>query len=56
MLPTMAMASNSRSPSLTALNRAVRSAPLVGVFPPFYTFQPVYTRPLLPNRAAPTLK
>ena len=54
--PTTAMSVNRVTPSLTALNRAVRSAQLVGVRAVFYVLQPVKTRPSALRRAAPTAK
>ena len=54
--PTIAIAVNARSPSLTALKSAVRSAQLVGVNAAFSILQPVYTLPSLVNSAAPTEK
>ena len=55
-LPTTAISVNSVTPSATALNRAVRSAQLVGVKAAFSTLQPVKMRPSLARRAAPTMK
>ena len=56
MLPTMAMASNSRSPALTAAARAARSAQMVGEKEAFSILQPVNTLPDRVSSAAPTLK
>ena len=50
----MAMAVNSRAPSLTALNSAVRSAQLVSPKEEFSMLQPVKTRPSAQSSAAPT--
>jgi hypothetical protein len=50
-----AIFSNSLSPSDIALNIAVLSAQLVAPYDAISTLHPVYTLPLLVNRAAPTL-
>ena len=54
--PTMAISVNLVTPSLTALNSAVRSAQLVGVKAAFSTLQPVKMRPSSARSAAPTIK
>ena len=50
------MSVNWVTPWLTAENRAVRSAQLVGVKAAFSMLQPVKTRPSALRRAAPTQK
>ena len=56
LAPTIAMSVNWVTPWLTAENRAVRSAQLVGVKAAFSMLQPVKTRPSALRRAAPTQK
>lgn len=53
-LPTMAKATNSRCPSLTALHIAVRSAQIEGPYAQFSTLQPVIISPVTVRIAAPT--
>ncbi|KNC24336.1 hypothetical protein FF38_04621 [Lucilia cuprina] len=53
---TTAAAVNSLTPSLTALQIAVRSAHEEGLKAAFSTLQPLKMRPHLERKAAPTLK
>ena len=55
LAPTTAMSVKRVTPWLTAVNRAVRSAQLVGVKAAFSMLQPVNTCPSALRRAAPTV-
>ncbi len=54
--PTIAIATKLRSPSLTALKKAVRSAQFVGEYEAFSILHPVYILPDEASSAAPTRK